>query len=202
MRHPAKFNSSFLPLISELCLGRARVLDPFGGTGKLREAIPHAICLDIEMEWASQSGLRADALKLPFQSGTFDAVVTSPTYGNRMADKIQGRVTYTAYKGKPLHPNNSGGLQWGQAYRDFHTSAWRECARVLQSEAILVLNIKDHIRQTQRVRVTDWHINTLIGLGFQVDARVEIPVRGAATHLANGDARVGFETLLRFLWAR
>ena len=48
-------------------------------------------------------------------------------------------------------------MQWGDAYRSFHVKAWREAWRVLRPGGRFVLNIKDHIRNGERMPVTDWH---------------------------------------------
>jgi tRNA G10 N-methylase Trm11 len=92
-----------------------------------------------------------DALALPFPDATFDAVVTSPTYGNRMADHHHARdgslrYSYTHTLGRSLHPNNSGTLHWGAEYQRFHSLAWREVWRVVRPGGRFVLNIKDHVR--------------------------------------------------------
>jgi hypothetical protein len=99
MKHPARYTDAFLPVFAEWLDGRERVLDPFGGTGKLKEVCPRAICMDIEAEWAQMAGLRADATRLPFAKETFDAICTSPTYANRLADKTPGRLNYAARLG-------------------------------------------------------------------------------------------------------
>lgn len=70
-----------------------------------------------------------NALHLPWPDGTFDAICTSPAYGNRMADRYSEtgeseRLTYAAMLRRQLHPDNAGQLQWGQRYRDFHLAAW------------------------------------------------------------------------------
>ena len=54
-----------------------------------------------------------------FSDATFDMVVTSPTYGNRMADHHNAkdgrrRITYTHNLGRTLTPGNSGAMQWGE----------------------------------------------------------------------------------------
>lgn len=195
-KHPAPYTKTFLPIFEEWVGRLPRVLDPMGGTGKLKEAIPHAICMDLEMEWARLAGLRANALSLPFAKDTFDAICVSPVYGNRMSDKTPGRVSYTAYKGAPLHEDNSGQMQWGEKYRQFHKSAWQECHRVLKSGGRFVLNIKDHIRNKTRQYVTVWHINALYEIGFDFLDHVVVPVVGSATHLANGDLRIPYESVI------
>ena len=90
----------------------------------------------------------ADALALPFPDGAFDAIVTSPTYGNRYADHFTPKEgtewtwrSYTLDLGRKLHPNNSGQLQWGPEYRTFHTRAWAQAVRVLCPGGRFVLNI-------------------------------------------------------------
>ena len=190
MKHPARYTEAFLPMFQELLLGHNCVLDLFGGTGKLKTIRPDAICLDIEPEWARLCGLRANALALPFPNETFDAVCTSPTYGNRMADKTPGRVSYSAYLGRPVHKENSGGMQWGEKYKEFHRTAWREARRVIKTGGILILNMKDHIRAGQRQYVTDWHVQVISEHGFVEMGRKNIATSGAATHLTNGAARV------------
>lgn len=199
-KHPARYTDAFLPIFTEWVGHLPRVLDPMGGTGKLKQAIPHAVCMDLEMEWARMAGLRANAIRLPFADGTFDAIVVSPTYGNRMADKLDGRVNYTAYKGAPLHINNGGHMQWGEQYQVLHINAWKEATRVLKWDGIFILNIKDHIRNKKRIHVTDFHKDTLIQLGMKMVEQRDIPVKGAATHLSNGDARVPYESVIKFAY--
>lgn len=93
--HPAIFSDAILPVLARM-LGpeHRRVLDPFAGVGRIHELRGLVdwelvtIGVEIEPEWATvhtdtQVG---NALALPFASGVFDAVITSPTYGNRLAD--------------------------------------------------------------------------------------------------------------------
>ena len=137
-----------------------------------------------------------------FGDATFDAICTSPTYANRLADHHEARDnsprhTYRHTLGRPLSPGNSGQLQWGDAYRAFHLEAWTECRRVLQPEGFLVLNVKDHIRKGELQPVTNWHAVTLLMLGFTCTARVHVPCPGQR-HGANGHLRVDYESVLRF----
>ena len=129
MKHPAKFTDSILDAIKPILLPHWVILDPFGGTGKLKEIAPNAIINEIEFEWVAMgkpaSVINGDALSLPFANDTFDAIVTSPTYSNRMADSHNAkdgskRNTYRHTLGRALHSNNSGQLQWGDNYRNKH----------------------------------------------------------------------------------
>lgn len=195
MKHPAKYTDAFLPVFEELLRGSAKILDPFGGTGKLKQVRPDAICMDIEFEWARLSGLCADALRLPFSDGAFDAICTSPTYGNRMADTYTDgthRITYTSYLGRKLNDNNSGQMQWGKKYREFHEAAYAEFRRVCRG--IIVLNVKDHIRAGAVIPVCDFHADAM-GLPIVERRRVAAPGNRFGQ---NGEKRVDSEEIIVF----
>lgn len=175
VRHPAKFSDALLPIMRAALADCNMVLDPFAGTGKLKQIRPDAITLELEPEWAViGKSIVGNALQLPFDKWTFDAICTSPCYGNRMADsftdhqpqKNYRRNTYTHAIGRKLHDDNSGQMQWGKAYRQFHEQTWTECRRVLRHGGKFVLNISDHIRNKKRVNVAEWHIETLEKLNF------------------------------------
>lgn len=76
------------------------VLDPFAGVGraKLQAALGFAaftvVGVELEAEWRGDDPLTVagDATRLdPEWSGAFDAVFTSPCYGNRMADHHEAK---------------------------------------------------------------------------------------------------------------
>lgn len=192
MSHPAKFTDSILEeaarvLWSHLPSG-ARILDPFAGTGKgvafLRErGYSNAIGSDLEPadSWVDTAGNRAlvipyvNALALPNDDASFDAVFTSPTYGNRFADKDMREScagTYAKGLGRHAAEGSSCHLQWGDAYREFHAQAWAEVARGLVPNGLFLLNISDHYRAKRVQPVTAWHVSTICALGFEwIDAR-------------------------------
>lgn len=210
-KHPAKFSDSILAAVAPWVECQQRVLDPFAGTGKLAQIIqpPTSLYLnEIEPEWARVCQVNApaavvtvgDALHLPYDFNFFTAVVTSPTYGNRMADHHEARDasrrnTYRHVLGRRLHPANSGQLQWGFNYKHFHILAWWEVWRVLMCEGIFVLNVSDHIRDGKVQNVADWHLSlltTFFGFELERDIRVETPRqrRGANGHLRVDHERV------------
>lgn len=205
--HPAKFTDALFGAFVEMLAGAKTVLDPFGGTGQiflLNRWMPNSEIqsIEIEPEWAeiNRRSTVGNALRLPFPSKSFDAVCTSPTYGNRMADQyIDGyeRITYAAKLRRPLHLENSGRLQWGESYRDFHREAWAEVLRVLKPGGVFALNIKDHIRGGKQMPVTFWHISTIELMGFDTVAHQRIDTPGMR-YGANSDLRMDYESVIKF----
>lgn len=206
VKHPAKYTDEVLVVIGEMVGEGGRVLDPFAGVGKLRRVRPDAYLVEIEPEWAVEGGgLVGDALLLPFRGDVFDVVCTSPTYGNRMADSYEDgrpekgydRRTYRHVLGRALDRRNSGSLQWGKEYRWFHIQAWLEVRRVMKVGGRLVLNMSDHIRGGKVQAVTDWHIEQLIGMGYELleHRQVRTP---RMTKGRNWQVRVGYESVILF----
>lgn len=208
-RHPARYSAELLPTLVGFLRGCTRILDPFGGVGGVFALAPflpgcEIEAVEIEPEWATQDAriTQGSALALPWPAGYFDAVCTSPCYGNRMADHHEARDasrrnTYRHALGRPLHPDNAGALQWGAAYRAFHLRAWAEARRVLAPGARLVLNIKDHYRAGVLQPVTAWHVAALASLGFRQADRREIVCPGQRCG-ANGSLRAPTEAVILF----
>ena len=127
-----------------LLRGATAILDPFGGVGgvfQLRAWLGNVRIEALEMEpcWAAADPriTQGNALALPWGSGTFDAICTSPAYGNRMADHHEARdaTRRNTYRHALEQPTarQRGALQWGAGYRDFHTRAWTEAAVASQA---------------------------------------------------------------------
>lgn len=205
--HPARYSTGMLDVFGDLIdryqrnhlggiEGLPFLLDPFAGVGTIHEldkisALTFGI--EIEPEWADlhpQTTL-GSALELPSENEFFDIVCTSPTYGNRLADSHNAtdperRRSYTHDLGRKLNDNNSGHMQWGPEYILFHEEAWAETDRVLTPGGIVILNIKDHIRDGNRQAVSAWHARHFTyDLGYElVDC---VPFTGR--NLALGDNR-------------
>ncbi len=200
--HPAKFSLGLIPVFADLLEGYERVLDPFAGTGRVHQMDDYGsfdtVGIEIEPEWADmhERTLVGDALDLPFGDAEFDAACTSPTYGNRLADHHEAkdgsiRHSYRHTLGRPLAPTNSGQLQWGPEYRDFHKATWAEVNRVVRPGGRFVLNLKDHVRKKQLAPVTGWHVSHLIQ---ETDFELLNVIGVAAPSLrqgANSTARAG-----------
>src|SRR5581483_8994857 len=177
IRHPARFSDALLPIMARYLRAGWLVLDPFAGVGGLaRLGLTGARFVLHEIEWnvitqgQGKCRVAGNALNLPFAAETFDAVVTSPTYGNRMADHHRARDasrrnTYFHAFGGALRCENTGLLQFGAAYCERHAQAWRETARVLKRGGLFLLNVSDHIRDGRRVYVSKWHLETVRGMG-------------------------------------
>lgn len=202
--HPAVFSADILAVCADLLHGRPRVLDPFAGTGKVHQLQPEheTVGVELEPEWATlhPDTVVGSALALPFDPASFDAICTSPTYGNRLADHHdasdpEARRSYTHDLGRPLHPDNSGAMQWGREYRRFHRDAWREAVRVLRPGGRFVLNIKDHVRSGRWQDVAGWHVAELVRLGLIVVAIRPVPTRGQPLGVT-GEVRAGAELVI------
>lgn len=221
VRHPARYSKPVLEAMDMLLPRVGLVLDPFAGTGLVAKLgkthwLPGSkigswqrtvIGVEIEPEWAALDPcvLVGDATRLPFANASFDAIATSPAFGNRMADKHNAtddsvRNTYKHALGRDLHEKNSGGMQWGHDYRILHLNAWHEAARVTKLYGVLVLNVKDHYRNGERQHVSAWHVNALGRVGFALDKVVEIGARGNRQG-ANRTVRTSTEFVMRFVKA-
>jgi DNA modification methylase len=208
MKHPAKYSNPILDVMQEMLVDVSGILlDPFAGTGKIhllqREDLK-TFGVEIEPEWATlhPQTIVGDALNLPFADASFDAIATSPTYGNRMADHHNAkdgskRNTYKHTLGRDLHPNNSGQLQWGPKYREFHEKVWAECIRVLKPNGTFILNISNHIRKGEEIDVTDWQVRTIQQYIPIKDVRTVGTIRYKEG--SNSSLRPDHESVVRFL---
>jgi hypothetical protein len=209
--HPAKFSAPILVAITDLLheFGPewGLVLDPFAGVGLVHSLPYTTVGVEIEPEWAAThpDTICYDSCQLSdlFMASTFDAVVTSPTYGNRMADHFDAkdeskRNTYRHTLGRPLAPNSSGRLQWTNPdYQRLHLRVWEQVRTILKPEGVFVLNVSNHIRNGKEMDVTGWHVDTLISLGFEELKRVEVETRRQKFG-ANANLRVDHESVIAF----
>jgi len=261
--HPAKFSPPVLDVIGLYVHDFARerkmdgrptlALDPFAGIGGAFGLTGHCescrevqwLGVEIEPEWADADTriITGDSRRLTtifHDHPRFDLVVTSCTYGNRMADKheakdpcsrcggsgvvpvgrggdgdgdvmcskckgsgLSPRRTYRHLLGRQLTEGNSGGMQWGPAYRALHEQVWLQVAHVTHPGAWFILNVSDHIRAKARVPVTRWHIDTILGQGY---FKMATSPRGAFKKVStsrmrygeNSDARIDGEAVIVF----
>lgn len=214
--HPATYTNGFISRFRDLLIQHLGpsdpahphvVLDPFAGVGTIHTLRPEYATFGVELEpeWARESPYTyiGDSTDLPeYWETFFDAVVTSPTYGNRMADHHDAkdgskRHTYRHTLGRPLSEGNTGGMQWGAEYRDTHTRVWNEVARVLRPGGIFILNVSDHIRKGEVVSVAQWHHSVICTLGFTLVSADSVATP-RQRHGANAHLRVESEVIYTF----
>lgn len=211
MRHPAKFTTVIVEkmaaILTQTLPPDARILDPFAGTGKIHTIGLDTYGVEIEPEWATlhKRTLVGNALKLPFRAASFEAVATSPTYANRMADHHNAkdssrRNTYRHSLERPLHPENSGGMNWGAGYRGMHCLAWAEVTRVAKNDAIFLLNVKNHIRKGIEVDVAGFHQREIEALGWELQEVYIIQTPGLRDG-ANSSIRLDHELIYQFTYS-
>lgn len=205
--------------------GSPRVIDPFAGVGTVLDLADAEVydwtLNELEPEWADECAkyllaldyqgtvLCQDWLRLgehPSMQGAYQLCVTSPAYGNRMADSHEpspddtsSRITYRHRLGRPLTAGSAAGLQWGESYRDFHREAWQRVWDVLAPGGWFVLNLKDHVRDGEVQPVTGWHRAMARKIGFVEVDEIRVPVKGMRFG-ANHRARVEHETVT--LWRK
>ena len=209
--HPAKYTNSFIPFFADILKDASSVLDPMAGTGKISLIREHGYdgdiyCNDI-LDWGDlkSDDVRwtfEDAAALPYEDASFDAICTSPVYGNRMSDHFNSkdgskRLTYRHGFGEELSKDNTGRMQWGKKYQQKHAEIYKECRRLLKNEGTFIVNVSDHIRAGEVVPVAKWHEQALIDAGFALVERreIETPRMGFG---ANAKARVQYEIIMVF----
>lgn len=212
--HPATFREDHLKVIRDMLdrSGVETILDPFAGVGtihKLRDYGFETYGIEKEPEWAEQSlynvvGDSSDLIgvlvKEGMLPGMFDATITSPSFGNRMADHHEAkdssvRNTYRHKLGRPIEGNSSAIMQWGDEYRAFHRDVWRQVDQV--TRYAFILNTKNHIRKGEVAEVNEFHVSVWEEMGWWITDRVKIPTKGNGFG-ANGDARVDHEMMYMF----
>ena len=215
--HPAKFSNEILDDIHHTLTKykfppNGSILDPFAGTGKISKLKTRysfggkILCNDIE-DWGTpvkevDAFFHVDSEFLTLDHSV-DAIITSPTYGNRMADHFESkdnskRYTYKHGLGKPLHTENTGRMHFGDKYCEKHRRIYRNLNNLLTPGGLFIINVSDFIRKkTEIVPVNDFHHSTLTEIGYDL-----LNVSYVKTHRMkngqNGQDRVSSEAILTF----
>ena len=191
--HPAKWSDVLLEVIyRDYIEDNDIILDVFGGTGKIGKLKEYGcenifISQEIEEEWALQ-GVNseidfcfiADATSSnhyeKYTELGVNFIITSPAYGNRMADKHEAkdgskRYTYKHLINRKLHDNNSGGYRFYGAhkrnkYHIIHEATWLNCYNMLPQGGKFLLNCSNYLVKGVEILVTEWHIDLLKRIGF------------------------------------
>ena len=207
-KHPAIMGKHILSVCEQfLPTDNSRILDPFAGIGTTSKLLPQhdVVGVELEEEWAQQDErtICGDSLIVVPTLGEFDAVLTSPTYGNRMADDFEAteigkRITYRHKLGRKLSEGTTSNLHFGRKkgkYEELHKSIWGVCVDALRPGGVFILNCKDFIANKQIKEVTQWHVDTLVEMGLSVTAWEKVPSRGMRFG-ANRELRVEHEDVV------
>lgn len=151
--HPAQFSQALLALLGRMLTeeakarGAIRVLDPFAGAGgihKLAQEGVETFGVELQPEWARVGDtICGSALELPelFPGPPpFDALCTSPCYGNRMADHHQAeeRCTPCAATGRLVVDGHEQECEpcAGSGRRDHHRNTYAHALRRSGAEPV------------------------------------------------------------------
>jgi hypothetical protein len=214
--HPAKFSE---PIVVELhkivnaattVFDRVplRILDPMAGVGTIhRLRVPGLVTttgIEIEPEWAEQhpDTIEGDASDIPFGNESFELVMFSPPYGNRMADQFVSkdgthRITYMHFLGRRLHENSAACEHFGATYCKKMDRILVECKRVVVPGGWVTINVSDFIKGGGVVPVVDFYLQAMLGLRFRVVRDVEVPTKRMKFG-ANHKLRVRCERVITF----
>lgn len=132
--HPAKFSPAIMTEIRASIahwaptspLFPVTVLDPFAGPGGVHQLAGdgyETTGLEIEADWAAghDRTICGDSTAMVFPDASFDVVVTSPCYGNRMAD------TYDGSRDRCTTCTGGGVIE--ELEPDTGETSWVECPR-------------------------------------------------------------------------
>ena len=216
--HPAKWTDHDLAVIARTLhqLGATRsftgksvpwILDPFAGPGRIHDLPSFGLdCWTFGYElapgWAASHGFTwcGDARNMHWPDDTFDSIVTSPTFGNRMADTYVDhtvRNTYTTKYGAPLDREaNSGTMNWGHRYRRLHRECLTEFDRVLAPGGFLVVHMRDHVRGKVIAPVAQWWLTTVGDWGGFASAGLVAVTSSGLPQGENWQSRVGDGSVL------
>lgn len=199
--HPAKYSDSLLPVIAKYCYGD--IIDVMGGTGKaglLKQYNPQIKSVtinELEREWAEQAvgngadkAIVGDAKEV---KGTWDCIVTSPPYGNRMADNFKAgkpdsmRRRYAGDLGRTPSEGSTCCLHFGRGYEELMKEIVVAFTINIEHKRI-VWNTSNFIRQFKEVDVLSFYKELFIDLGYILVAHEQVETKrqkgvGANTHL-------------------
>lgn len=168
--HPAKYSNVLLPHLAEYAYGD--ILDPMGGTGKAgllkkyNSNINTVTINELESEWSEQAYendvdmvITGDAREL---SGVYDCIVTSPPYGNRMADNFKAskpdsmRKSYAGDLGRTPSKGSVCCKHFGRGYEEDMIEIFDSLISNVVFERF-ILNVSNFIRNFKEVDVVGFY---------------------------------------------
>lgn len=170
--HPAKYSNELLPILAKYAFGH--VVDIMGGTGKagllkkFQPSITKVTINELEPEWATQATennvdeiIVGDAAKLKINC---DVIVTSPPYGNRLADNFKSskpRPKTMAYALDLKRDPSEGSVcckHFGRGYEDLMARIYDSVFENCRFKRF-VLNVSNFICNWQEIDVVAWYKN-------------------------------------------
>lgn len=208
--HPAKFSDVLLPHIKSLLPDNCVwITDPMAGVGKvtlLGDQYKYQ-CNELESEWAKQikgadEVTSIDAKDMILKPET--TVVTSPPYGNRMADcfktknpgSMKGR--YAGDLGRRLSKGSAASLPFGQRYKELMSVIYKELFLQMKSGQIFILNVSNFIRSNQEVNVIGFYMVLFASYGFTLDSFQSVVTPRDRGRGANAKNRVKHEVVMKW----
>lgn len=241
---PAKYTAGILDAIKaelqQRFLHTARILDPFAGIGGIHQLADRLPCTTVGIELEAECAalhprtihgdsrraasllgdLRAAAGMGP--SDLFDAIVTSPAYGNRFADQYLGsdnekcrtcdgdgtgctacagtgrarskRAGYAIALRRRLSAGSGAAVAWGDKYRRIHAAVLAAVDDTLATDGWWLVNVSSFIGDDTYRDVMEWWVERIAERARVVRLiAVETPRMGFGQ---NGDARVPVEHII------
>lgn len=234
--HPAPFSDSIMGVLKDLIFDwEGPILDPYAGIGRVHElGRDDTYGIEIEEEWAATHDhtVWADSSTLALPAvGDVDGycsvldkstnvrgniarpngIVTSPDYGNRMADQYLGtpeerrlrdeegvmprRRSYAISLGRQVSDGSAARYPFGPGYQGTHREIFTAVTGVCNPGARLALNVSDHFAAYTRIYVTSWWVEMIASLGWYVERMIPVGTRRFRDG-ANSDLRVDAESII------
>lgn len=214
--HPAKYSDPLIPVLAKHSYGI--VLDIMGGTGKAgllkkhNPSITKIIINEIEEEWATQAVnygvdqiIIGDAKKLKEQ---VDCIVTSPPYGNRMADHFNAgakggkspssmKHRYAGDLGRNPSEGSVACLHFDKGYQEAITTIYDEVIKNCCFSRF-ILNVSDFIRNFETVNVTGFFEDYFQKRNFKMAEKIPVETRRQRGVGKNANLRVSHEVVFVF----
>jgi len=209
--HPAKFSDVLLDHIIDMIPHDIDwITDPMAGVGKITQLSDDFLyhCNELEPEWGSQ--IEADIVTIgdarDMEINPKSIIVTSPPYGNRMADcfvskrpsSMKGR--YAGDLGRRLSDGNTGSLHFGPQYVKVITDIYESLFSKMVSGQFFLLNISNFIRAKKEVNVVGFYLKLFSDSNFILSDFVNVSTPRDRGRGANADLRVDHEVLI--LWRK
>jgi hypothetical protein len=210
--HPAKFSKQLIPYMRDLIPTDITILcDPMAGVGRidqLGDKFTYHLN-EIEPEWANQIDSKhtvtiGDACDYTLPANCM--VVTSPPYGNRMADyfvsptrpeSMKGR--YAGALGHRLSDGSAASMKFGNKYQETMTTCYEHIFSQMQTDQLFLLNISNFIALYKEVNVCGFYLDMFTRNGYTLDNMTPVTTP-RNTYGANGSLRVAHEALM--LWRK